>query len=222
MTQHGFARDQVFQIDAITPDEVTFLLSSNDDTKKLYPYDFELRIKYRLVDATLETHYSVRNTSEDELWFSIGAHPGFTCPFDSSESFDDYYIEFEKAESADRLLFADGLLTGESTPFLDNQKTLPISHELFSKDAVIFKNLASTYCLLKSTKHDTALRFDFKDFEYLAFWTKPGANAPYLCIEPWFGVADSVNSDGTYKNKEGIQKLKGKAVFESVYSVGIE
>lgn len=219
LSQHGFARDEEMVVLENSDNHLVFSLTSNDKTLEKYPFRFELKISYTLQGGALTIGYQVINKDEGTIWFSIGAHPGFTCPFNEAEQFSDYYIQFEKQETASRLLFADGLLTGEELPFLEKEDKLPLSHQLFEGDAVIFENLTSKYCELKSNKHAHGLRFTFEGFPFLAFWTKPGANAPYVCIEPWYGIADTRGEQLDYTQKKGIQQLGQGKDFNASYTL---
>ena len=219
LSQHGFARDKDMELVFQTSSDLVFSLKYDEETLAKYPFKFELKITYTLSKNSLSVGYEVINLDDDTIWFSIGAHPGFACPFNENESFSDYHIKFNREETADRLLFADGLLTGEVAPFLKNEAKINLSHELFKHDAIIFEQLQSTSCVLESSNHEHGLRFDFNGFPFLAFWTKPGANAPYLCIEPWYGIADTRGEYTDYREKKGIQKLVKGGVFEASYAL---
>ena len=219
LTQHGFARDKTFEVVESTPNKVSLAITSDESTKAVFPFEFKLILTYILTDKRVDTHYEVINTGSEKMWFSIGGHPGITCPFEEGEGFNEYYIEFEHEETCDRLLFANGLLTGKSEPYLQNNKSIDLSHAIFDNDALIFEGLKSSYCTLKSSHQQTRLRFHFPEFPMLAFWTKPNTLAPYLCIEPWFGVADSVAGDTSFDQKKGIQQLEPEKNFNCCYGI---
>lgn len=219
LSQHGFAREMVFEIKHQDKQSIHYRLQSSGETMKLYPYQFELTIKYTLVESELVVEYEVRNVDETAIFFSIGAHPGFTCPFQKGEAFSDYYFQFERKENAIRLLFGEGLLNGKEETFLKGEDKLNLSYNLFSEDAVILKDLKSKWVDLKSKNHGISLRFHFDGFPILAFWTKPRVNAPFLCIEPWFGIADTKGSKNDFSEKMYIQKLDVGQTFRSRYSI---
>lgn len=219
LSQHGFARDFPFEITEHVPDKVVFLLKSNEASLKLYPYRFELEIRYSLKTSLLKIEYEVKNIDNQVIYFSIGAHPGFVCPFMADEKFDDYTLRFERKESAQRLLFEKGLRTGEKVGYLHGEDTIPISHSLFAKDAIILENLSSKWVDLKNRKGNKVLRFHFEGFPLLAFWTHTEKNAPYLCIEPWFGVADVRGANKDYREKDFIEKLDLDEKFSCTYGV---
>ena len=96
LSQHGFARDMAFKLMQHTANTCTFELSSSSETKTNYPFDFIFQIQYSLQNNVLETKYTVRNSGAEIIYYSLGAHPGFRCPLLENESFEDYYLEFER------------------------------------------------------------------------------------------------------------------------------
>jgi galactose mutarotase-like enzyme len=221
LSQHGFARDRNFEVEKQSETSIVFLLKSDAESLKVYPYQFELRVVYTLIQQKLSIGYEVKNIDNQTIWFSIGAHPGFVCPFSPKESFSDYVLEFQKLETTKRMLFADGLLNGKKEMCLIAERKIELSHKLFDGDAIILPNLKSTYVDLKTKTNKKALRFHFKGFPLLAFWTKPGAKADYLCIEPWFGVADTKGENKDYREKAFIEKLEIGSVFNCEYGLEI-
>lgn len=219
LPQHGFARDRNFELAEKTSTLLIFRLKSSEETKNIYPFDFELLIGYELKGRVLEITYTLVNTGNEQLFFSIGAHPGFICPIDQNKNFTDYFLEFEKEETLDRYLLEDGNFTGQTERVMTNTRILQLNEELFKKDAIVFKNMKSSYLILKNQNSETRLKFSFKNFPYFGIWTKPGA--PFLCLEPWCGIADNKNADGELKNKEGIDKLSPDTKFVRSYSIEI-
>jgi len=222
--QHGFARDKVFMLEEITKTSAVFKLESDEDSLEIYPFKFELFVKYNLLGGKLDISYEVVNTDTKQILFGIGAHPGFTVPFNSKTNFEDYYLEFEKNETVDKLLLSNnGLLSGEvHEKFLNNTNRIPLEYSTFSKDALIFENLQSSYISIKSNKTDVSLKMGIDNFPLLGIWTMPGKNAPYICIEPWYGVADSELSTGNFEEKKAINKLPVNGKFEMNFYIKIE
>lgn len=218
--QHGFARDTIFQLSDKTNNSLTYSTKKSSESLKVYPYRFELRIQYELKENTLSVRYEVRNEDDKSIYFSIGGHPGFNCPIYPGEKFTDYYIEFEKAETADRHLLTDGLFNGKTGKFLNNEKRMNLSEDPFLADAIVLKNLNSDFLKLKSTKSDYELTFHFRGFPYLGIWKKP--EAPFICIEPWFGLADRTDFNGTFEEREGVVALPEGEKFVCAYSVEIK
>lgn len=114
----------------------------------------------------------------------------------------------------------DGLLNGKTEPVLNNENILPLSVDLFTgKDAIIFKDLKSSVVSLKSKKSSHTITMDFAGFPYLGVWTKPG---PFICLEPWFGVADQIGFEGQFKDKEAMRSLVKGKTFKCEYSIDVQ
>lgn len=204
--RHGFARDYVFAVKDQTEDSVTFHLSDSKETKVDYPFAFSLDIQYTLLENTVAVKYRVLNPGKQPLYFSIGAHPAFALPLVKDTSYEDYYLEFEKTEQSGRWpISADGLIESTTEPVLSNTNKLPLTKDLFARDALVFKDLKSTRLSLRSDKTEHGLDFDFPGFPFMGLWAKKGAD--FLCIEPWCGIADGVNASRNLTEKEGINKL---------------
>ncbi|MDB5256555.1 MAG: aldose epimerase [Chitinophagaceae bacterium] len=218
LTQHGFARDTDFILESSTATAAVFTLSSNPKTLAVYPFEFKLYITYTLSEARLTVAYKVMHSEEGELLFSIGAHPGFLCPLEAGLSFEDYQLTFEKEENTPRLLLgSSGVSRKTETVFVSDSNVIPLDYNLFgAKDAIIFKDLQSTFMTLSSSKGSHGLHFHFTGFPYMGIWTKPG---PFLCIEPWFGIADFEDANGKLEHKEGIIRLSSGKAFQAAYSM---
>lgn len=218
LTRHGFARDMVFNVTAQDKERTTFQLLSNAITLEKYPFDFNLEISYQLSDNFLEVRYDVKNTGSDTMYFSIGAHPAFKVPLTADTNFEDHYLVFSERENAPRWpIDPHGLIMENPTPLLENASKLKLTHDLFSNDALVFKNLRSDKVSIRSDKHDNGLDFYFEGFPYLGIWSYK--NADFVCIEPWYGIADSVLHNQNFVEKEGIVKLSGSEVWTRSWKV---
>ncbi|MEO0898164.1 MAG: aldose 1-epimerase family protein [Bacteroidota bacterium] len=205
MKQHGFARDRQFQLLNSGKDFLHFRLVSDEQTRALYPFDFELNVFYKLVDNLVQIMYQVVNKSEVDMAFSIGAHPGFKVPMTAGGNYEDYEIHFEQKESLSRYLLDGGLYTGETELVLDNSHSLPLTRQLFDKDALVFHHPESSYIRLQSSEHSHSVRMGIRGFAYLGIWAKPGAD--FVCLEPWQGLADYTDTKGDLRMKKGIMTL---------------
>lgn len=217
MARHGFARDMPFMPGEQLTDSITFTLESSEETLKKYPFHFSFSISYRLRQDTLDVVYKVTNKGPEEMHFSVGAHPAFKVPLVEGTTYEDYRLVFEKKETAGRWpISKDGLIERSPLPLLDNTDTLPLSKTLFSKDALVLKHLLSDSVQLLSFKTPHGLRFSFPGFPYLGLWAAPGAD--FLCIEPWCGIADSVDTDQEIEHKEGVRTIQPSATFSVQWS----
>lgn len=220
LPQHGFARDQTFEVVEQTDNSLLFELRESEATLKQYPFPFVLQIKYVLEGNTVTVGYRVQNPGEEDLFFSIGGHPGFNCPLQAGELFTDYFLEFEQPETLERYLVEEGLLTGETEKVLDNKRVLPLRDDLFAKDALVLKEFASSQLTIRSSKHPHQVNVRFKDFPYLGIWSKP-VGASFVCIEPWYGVASTIGSSSDLTKKEGILQLAPGQDFTCSYAISI-
>lgn len=207
LPKHGFVRnsDQV-QLVQQQSDQLIFRLESNPDTLAVYPFAFALEVSFRLSDKCLEISHKVFNLDGQDMFYSIGGHPAFNCPLLPDEQLEDYFIEFPKKESDSTwMIAADGLIGKMGEMVLNDAKEIPLHSHLFDKDALIFKKLESREASLSHRKRGPIVKLEFEDFDYLGIWAKPGA--PFVCLEPWLGIADSVDHSGILAEKEGIRKL---------------
>lgn len=207
--KHGFIRNNeeliVIQINETTAE---FSFKYSEKTLENYPFMFEFTVRYQLVGPSLKVHHSIQNQSvTDPLYYSVGGHPAFRCPFFENENYEDYYLEFEQEETVDTWeVTKDGLIDTTTKPLLVQQRKLSLYPTIFQNDALILKTLKSRSVQLRSKNHPTYLQVEFDDFNYLGLWAKP--NAPFICIEPWLGISDSVNTTKELTEKEGILSLE--------------
>ena len=214
LTRHGFARDMEFELVDQTANTATFSIQSNSTTLASYPFQFELQIQYTLFHSTLEIAYKVINKDNSAIPFSIGAHPAFALP----GNFENYSLEFEKVEPLEYTLLENDLVSTQTETIATNSNFVPLTHKLFERDALIFKKLQSK-SLTIIEKEIPRLKVHFEDFPNLGIWTKVGA--PFLCIEPWFGYSDTIESNGNLFEKEGIIVLKSTDTFQTKFCIEI-
>lgn len=218
LPRHGFARDTEFSLTDHTDVSATFTLSETEQTLANYPFPFRLDVVYSIKATTLYVNYKVTNTGSDNMYFSIGAHPAFRLPLEEKLSYDDYFFEFEQIEDGYRwLISSEGLIEPTTVPFLINTNVLPITKELFRKDAIVFKYLNSTHVSLKSNKSKHGVEVNYPGFPFIGLWAAPDAD--FVCIEPWCGIADATTSNQRFINKEGINLLTPSQVFERTWNV---
>jgi galactose mutarotase-like enzyme len=219
-SHHGFASSSLFQLVERTDKALIFRLKENEKTLEQYPYRFTLDISYTLEANSLIIGYSIINKDERLMYFSIGAHPGFRCPLFENESMDDYYLEFEKCETAFRRFKEGGLLTGDKEQILREEDRLRLSHDLFYKDAIILDNLRSSWVELRSCKNNQVIRVEFEGFPYLGIWSSKN-DGPFICIEPWYGVDSTHGASNDLAEKEGMQVLKPGETFHCQYRITV-
>lgn len=219
--RHGFARQSTFENTESTTTHAIFSLRSSDATRVHFPYAFEFQLIYEIEGPQLTITYRVVNEDEQTIFFSVGAHPAFAVPFKAGEAYEEYVVEFEQAETLEtHMLSSAGYFTGEtrSVPTVDGNKLLLTKH-LFDADALVFKNLASRRVTIRTDKHEHTLSVAFPGFPYLGIWAKPGA--PFVCIEPWLGCADSEGEPKPIQEKELIQQLAVGEVFDATFTITV-
>jgi galactose mutarotase-like enzyme len=203
----------------IAPDPTVWMkLISDPDTKKFYPFDFEFFVGYSLVNDCLHQHFVVKNTGAILMPFALGGHPGFTLPISENEPIESCYLEFEHQETIDRhIISPDGFFTGRTELFLKNGRKIRLNPSIFDDDALVFTNPKSNKITLRSDVSPHFVAFDYTGFPTLAIWAKP--NAPYVCLEPWFGHADVIDQPINFIDKPGIIKLDPGNSFTASFSM---
>ncbi len=225
MSQHGFARDITFTLISKTDTEIWFGLNATEETKKIYPFQFILEIGYQLLDRKISVMWKVKNQDTSTMYFSIGGHPAFMCPLNEEENQNDYYISFDTVNPIHYLLIDEhGLVVKKSFDeqnILDtNNGILPIDSHLFDHDALIIEHKQSHQVSLLDAKKKTYLTVTF-DAPLFGLWSPAMKNAPFICIEPWYGRCDSSDFSGTLEEREWGNKLKAGNVFDVSYTIDI-
>ena len=188
MTAHGFIRDNELELVTHTADEITFKYSHNEKTLEMYPYEFNFFVTYKLNRNTLEVSFNVENPSDKPMLYMLGGHPGFKVPLYENETFNDYSVIFDRKETKQRMCVVDGFLANVYEDYLFDTDIINLNHNLFTEDALIFRDLRSSYVDIVSKNHDKKIRFHFSDFEILAIWSKTKEHVNLLCLEPWNGI----------------------------------
>ena len=220
MGRHGFAREMEFDIAGQDSASASFSVESDANTLQKFPFPFRLEIVYSISIDELQVAYKVHNTGNSVMYFSIGGHPAFKVPLIPGSDYSDYYLEFNKKENAGRWpISPEGLIETKPEPFLENAQRITLSKQLFLKDALVFKNLQSDSVKLLSSRSPHGLQFDFPGFPFLGIWA--AKHADFVCIEPWCGIADSVNNNQQLKEKEGINALPVGKSFERSWKVKV-
>lgn len=209
MKRHGVARINPFEVFEQHKNSVTFVQRSNEETKKQFPFDYELKIKYTIVGDTVTNEYMITNTGNEKLPFVIGGHPAFNCPVDEDECFEDYKIVFDKpvAKPCLRPDHHIGLVdVDKKYDVMHGSDTLVLKHDLFEeKDALIFESCEPKSATLIG-KNGRGVRVDFQDMNNLLVWSAVG-NAPFVALEPWTGISSCLDEDGIFENKRGMTIL---------------
>lgn len=212
MAKHGIVRKKPFVLVSSTDDSLTFCQSSDEDSLKSYPYNFDLTVTFRLTENGLEVIHTVHNKDSKKMYYSFGAHPAFNCEIGD-------FLEFQNNEELlTERIDHDSILIEEKFPVEINEKRITITEGLFNDDALILSNYSSKNITLGSNNHNRSVKFNFES-PLLGIWAKPGA--PYVCIEPWWGVNDNYDKKSDLSEKRAIMSLESGEKASFSWSVEI-
>ena len=222
LTQHGFARDMDFELISESENEVHYRLTDTEETRKKYPFPFCLEIGYRIEGKKVEVLWTVRNTGTKELYFQIGAHPAFYYPGYDAETAERGYFGFDKADGLRNILISEKGCAdvAHDYPVEVTDGLLPLDIHSFDKDALILENSQVKEVTLYNKDKKPYLSLYF-DAPVVGLWSPPAKNAPFVCIEPWYGRCDRAHYTGEYKDKDWMQHLLAGEVFEGGYTIEI-
>lgn len=213
MGQHGFARDCDFVLKEKTEDSVTYVLKSDEETLKIYPFDFTLEIKYTIKGSVITVGWTVINDGNEDMHFSIGAHPAFNL-----KDGDNYFGFNIVRDISYYLLSNTGLLSKDETYTLENNAHSFISSDMFDRDALIIENKQIKYVTLCDSNKKPYVQVSF-NAPLFGLWSPAGKNAPFVCIEPWYGRCDADNFSGELKDREYSNTIAPSEVFKAEYTI---
>ena len=205
LSRHGFARDKTFEAQQLSPTSAVFTLRSSPETLEVYPFHFTFKVAYAIDDEALSCTYHVENIGDSDMYFSVGGHPAFNVPLMKGLQYTDYFLEFNKDEKLVCHLLHKGLVTDNTEQVALFNRTLQLKQSLFYTDAIVLKHIKSNEIKLYSEKDAHGLKFKFDGFPYFGIWA--AVDAPFVCLEPWCGIADNIHHDNQLIRKEGINKL---------------
>lgn len=215
LQKHGYARFCKFEVENQVEDSVTFLLCSNEESLRQFPFRYELRVTYTLENKTLKVKYDVKNLSDDTMYFSIGAHEGYYCP----EGIEEYDVILPEAETLDSTVLEGNVLGNNKVRIIENSDRIALKYDYFAVDALVFKDMKARSAVLKNRNNGKAVKVTFEGCDYFLLWTKP--DAPYICLEPWCGISDNKDTDKNFKTKEGIRQIAAGGNFVNEHSIEV-
>ncbi|MEO2126671.1 MAG: aldose 1-epimerase family protein [Christiangramia sp.] len=219
MPKHGFIRhNENIRLKERSEHQLVFELLYSEKTLAVYPFKFSYRIAYTLRGKSLEVSQQVINLDTQELYFCLGGHPAFNICLFEGEMLEDYRLEFDrKMMLQSHILSPNGLVSEETKTILKNEKQIALTRDIFAEDALIFREIPSKKVSIFSSQHGKILEMTYRDFKNLGIWAKPGA--PYVCLEPWLGVADFENTSQQLTEKVDIEKLEAGLEADFSYQV---
>ena len=219
MGQHGFARDSEFSVEEQTEHKITFLLKSNATTKEMYPFDFEFRVIYELLNNMLQVGYQVNNKTDGEMIFGVGGHPGFNLPLGEGMKKENYYFSFEPSKSRINIPLVGAYIDKDNRTLGPTDTLIEVSDNLFKDDALIFELNTKSKISLRNDKNDYHINMVLDGTPFVGLWSPYPKTGDFVCIEPWWGIADEINADGNLSNKVGMNKLSANEEFKTHYQV---
>lgn len=221
MEQHGFARDMEFTVVEKTDTKIVHRIKATEKTKECYPFSFVLDITYEIKDRTILVGWNVKNEEDKTMPFAIGGHPGFMCPLKGVGKKTDYFIEFDTKEKiVSKIISKKSLVAeGEYTLKLDNG-ILPVTEHLFDEDALVLEEHQAHKVSLLTPDKKPYVTVEF-DAPLFGVWSPATIDAPFICIEPWYGRCDRENFTGTLEEREWEQFLAPKEERTYQYSITI-
>ena len=219
--KHGFARDMEFTVVNAADTEAWFRLDATEETKKKFPFAFRLEIGYKLCDDQIETIWKVSNQDDKQMYFSIGGHPAFLCPLANKGKQSDYYLKFDtKKDLQFALIDPEGLVISEDNILKNENGYVPITENMFDNDALIIEKNQAHQVSLCDPQKQPYLTVTF-DAPLFGVWSPDKKQAPFVCIEPWYGRCDKKSFTGTLEEREYGNSLCPGEVFEKQFSVRI-
>lgn len=220
MTKHGFARDNDFILDLRTERELSFTFESNADTLAKYPYRFRLTVGYRLEGRTLHVLWTVDNTDNRDIYFQIGGHPAFNVPgMEEGQSLHGF-LKFDNPNAQRLYGNTGGCITPGHHPLKMDGDVWEFRMEDFDDDALIFDECQLREVQLLNNDRQPVVTVSFRS-PALGIWSPTAKNAPFICIEPWYGLHDWAGYEGEFRDKYLMNKLLPGASFKSEYTITI-
>lgn len=226
MKKHGFARDCEFELIKKANDRVVYSLKSNEQTRTIYPFDFELQITHTVYSQGFKTEFQVINKDSNEIIFGIGGHPGFNCPLFENTEFDEYSVIFEKEEAGPFYRMRPDKFDGTIYPEdrvreLEGTKEIKLEYSLFDEDVLILDNFKSNSLKLLNKKNNKGFELKIYGFNSIGLWSPPLKKAPFICIEPWTVTPDFIDSTGRFEDKPKLTRLMPDGVFSVSYEIKV-
>ena len=221
MSQHGFLRDVEFDVAKQTSTTVSFVFESLGSFAHVYPYEFKAMIRYRLMEDSLIVQWQLLNVNKEEMYFSIGAHPAFKVPLVEKETIEDFHLNFSPAANKKVMEYElkNSLIHEKGTA--NDLSTIQLTNSLFAHDALIYSNIDKVTLVSNQSNHGVEVMF--QGFLFVGIWSKymetDGTIAPFVCIEPWYGIADTYAITGNLKEKFGVNKLDAGETFQAEYTL---
>lgn len=221
LSKHGFLRDQDFDLVSIDDCSIVLKFHSNDETLQMYPFTFEVIVKYAIDNNTMTSNVTIKNLSHETMPFNFGLHPAFKTPISEDEMFEDYelVIKSSKNHPIYKVELSNGTINfDEIVRTISFEHPLPLNYNDYLGDALVFDNIDFDKITLQDKKGSHGVTFNFPGFPMLGIWTPSPKRAPFICLEPWIGCADPTKHDGMFIHKKHIINLSQGEQKDITYS----
>ena len=222
--QHGFARDMDFTLVSGSDAEVRYRLESTPETLMKYPWPFVLYISYRLHGSSIDVVWEVENPGDDDMYFQIGAHPAFCYPDYDPQTMERGYLSFDRPEGLECIRIKEKGCVDAETKYplpVPEDGMMPVMRDTFDViDTIMLQDSQVGRVALHRNDGTPWLALSF-DAPVVGIWSPPTRNAPFICLEPWYGRCDRAGYEGEYKDKDWINRLSPGERFRSVYTIEI-
>lgn len=219
MTQHGFARDMEFGLVSRSEEEIWFQLESDEETLQKFPFAFALKAGYRLEGSGVRVLWQVENPGREDLHFSIGGHPAFNCPIEENDLQEEYFVDFGDVEEVVSTRISEkGLAMSCSDVYPLTQGRLALRPNLFDHDALVIEDSqtrTAALCRKDGSRYLTVTM----DAPLFGIWSPPGKNAPFVCIEPWYGRCDGEDFEGTLEERKWGNRIAPGEIWKADYLI---
>lgn len=224
LSRHGFARDAMFTTQTVTSNSATFNLKSDEESLKVYPYEFSFQINYILHDNTVTVSYEILNPSSSKvLYYSVGGHPAFNVSVTKKGNniFDFDQVSYQFSPSGQYLripLTNEGLIDYYSAKY-EIVDEIPLKHKSFRKDAIIYQINGQTEVKLIDKAAKSQVLIQMNEMTYFGIWSPYNKRAPFVCLEPWAGIADDGYTNEDFSEKRGINSLEAHQIKTHDFSM---
>lgn len=236
MKQHGYARDSEFECGNLgmrerVSDDLSVKLALPQTTvdalveSNIYPYRLGLEVDYRLVGSIVEAKWTVENRDEGDVWFQIGAHPGFLLPgYRADDTVHGYVRYYGRDGQPVAPVIVSGLSDGNRMPLAEPrpvESLMPITDDTFAHDALMFEGGQVACAELCDNERRPVLRVNCPQAEAYGVWAPHKPGCPFVCLEPWCGICDAQGFVGDISRRQYIHRLAPGDRYTFTYSIEV-
>lgn len=218
MPRMGLAVINTFKLlPTSTPQKAILAFNNSPQSKKYYPFDFKFEITYELVKNKLVNRFKIENTGTDTLYFALGGHPGFNCPFEDGKTRGDYQYVFPEEMTIDRTEIVNSLVHENQISFLKKESRLSLDDTRIPDGGMFLKGTEIRKIGVAVKDQPPFVTVDLGDFPNVNMWSPPGM--PFACIEPMLSHHDPQNSPLAIEKKKHLIQLAPNSTDSYEYSI---